>query len=310
MTHFRPAIPECEFRRAFSWSVVLALVLLVLTLSGCTQRAEDAERLQATGAAKLRVGVLPDESLGDLHDRFDPLMSYLGRRLGIRAEIVVAPDYESLVRQFRKGQVDIAYFGGVTFLQAHRQTGAVPLVMRDVDLRFTSYFLSSARRAAQGLQAFRDGRFAFGAEFSTSGHWMPRAFLLHQGIEPEQFFSEVRYSSSHDMTVNWVRNGIVDLGAVNAVVIDSMLENGELHADEVAVVAVTPPYANYVWAVHPSMEPTRQAHLREAFLALDLDNSEDAAILNAQAAGGFLPATLSDFAELAGVLDEVSGGHL
>lgn len=137
---------------------------------------------------------------------------------------------------------------------------------------------------------------------------MPRYFLNRQDIVPEDFFSVVRHSTGHDQTATWVADGTVALGVANCVIIQSLLDNGQLNGDEIRVLETTPPYSDYVWAVQATMDESARLAILEAFLALDPTLPAHREILRLQGANGYLPAGNEDFtliraaAEQAGLL--------
>ncbi len=259
----------------------------------------------------IRVAVLPDQAPANLRVRHEPLLAYLGDTTGIEFELVIPADYSDLLRRFETGEVDLAWFGGLTFVNAERQVNAVPLVLRDVDVQFTSCYLASASIAYSSIAAFEGDSFSFGPELSTSGHLMPRYFLLQQGVVPEEFFSSVRHASGHDHTALWVADGTVALGVANCVIVQSLFANGQLSNDEVRIIETTPPYSDYVWAAQQSMTESTRGVILDAFLALDATAPEHLDILRLQGANTYLPAGSDDFAlvraaaEQAGLLHEV-----
>jgi phosphonate transport system substrate-binding protein len=82
----------------------------------------------------------------------------------------------------------------LTFVKAQTFLYAQPLVMRGVDTRFTTYFVTRADgplRDCDNLvcDALAGKVFSFEPKLSTSGHLMPRHFLkAEKRIEPESFF--------------------------------------------------------------------------------------------------------------------------
>jgi len=279
------------FMRLRMFSLLLACLLV-----SCMQ-ADDNRQFEV-----LRVGVLPDQHPEQLVERYAALLAYLANELGVSTELDIPDSYEDLVERFAQKQIDLAYFGGVTFVQAREKAAAVPLVMRDADLKFTSYILVNAQDPAQSLKELRGRRFSFGPKYSTSGHLMPRYFMTQQNITPETFFSEVRYSRGHDETAQLIQNGIVDAGAVNAVVIRQMMQSGRLKDGDVRILWETPYYANYVWAVQPTLGKTESGRLRDAFLALSNSDPLHAKILSSIGANYYLPAGQGDFAGLETVM--------
>ncbi len=283
----------CRLRMSAQALLLCGLLAgLSLTVSGCGPE-DDGDT-----PAHLTIGVLPDEGEEELRRRYAPLIAYLTQTLETEIRLVIPRDYGDILSRFGAGELDLAYFGGVTFVTASERYGAEPLVMRDIDLQFTTYFLSRIEDLPATVEDFRGRRFAFGSKLSTSGHFMPRHFMQVRGLVPEQTFASVDYSGGHDQTVYWVRDGRVDLGAANGEVVRAMLIDGRLAPGEVRVVEETPPYADYVWAVQANISEDLVTRLRNAFLALSPDDENAAEILARLGAGGFLPARHEDFVGL------------
>lgn len=267
----------------------VALCLLVLTLlPACAER-------ETPVPSPLIVSVLPGQAPEALQAQYAGLLTHLERSTGLDLELQLFPDYEAFLAAFERDLVHVAWFGGLTFVRADAGGGAEPLAMRDVDRRFTSVYLARADTPGSDVAAFRGQRFAFGSRLSTSGHLMPRFYLQEQGIEPETYFSEVRYSGAHDATAMMVRDGGADLGVANALIVDDLFESGRLSADDVRIVTFTPPYPDHVWATQPELPLRVRRALLGALLALNRARPDHAAILRAQGARGYLPATRDDF---------------
>jgi phosphonate transport system substrate-binding protein len=247
----------------------------------------------------LRVGVLPDENSEVLRQRYAPLLKYLSEAIGIDTQLILPSDYQQLSRLFQDGDIELAYFGGLTFVQASINSDAEPLVMRDIDTRFVSYFLARPDEHNKQFSDFEGKRFAFGSKLSTSGHLMPRHFMKSElQIEPETFFSEIDYSGSHDKTAFLVRDGAIDLGVANSAIVKKMIMDGRLGENELDIVWQTPPYVDYVWAVQNHLDETIKYRLRDAFLGLDRAKLTHKTILTSLGAANFLPAGKRDFQPL------------
>lgn len=280
-------------------SIVVIVVIALLAILLLLWPAEDAgDGNQQAAPALLRIGVLPDQSAESLQRRFTPLLDYLSMRLSIDGELKIPGSYEELLEQFHDREIDLAYFGGYSYIKANQRDRARALVMRRIDTRFTSVFIVPANSDAQTLAEMRGRRLGFGSQLSTSGHLMPRYFLGQQGIDPEAFFGQVEYSGAHDRTAYWVRDGIVDVGALNAITFRSMLDNELLEPGQLRVLWETPPYADYVWALHPSIDDDLALAIRDAFLALSPARNDHRRILGALDASGFIPADPAYFDNL------------
>lgn len=255
----------------------------------------------------LHVGVLPDESEEAIRSRYVPLLKYLSVVTGLDVQLVLPANYNDLVAQFINNEIDIAYFGGLTFVQALTRHNAEPLVTRDVDTRFTSWFFVKNSDTAQNLNDYKGKRFSFGSRLSTSGHLMPRHFIQGQfQIIPEQFFSEVSYSGTHDTTAYKVRDGIVDIGVANSQIIKAMISDGRLKENDLRIIWQTPPYPDYVWAVQNHLQPVLKLQLLEAFLSLNLDIEEHSKILTLLRTDGFLPVDAKEYSTLQEVAEDLN----
>ncbi len=260
----------------------------------------------AAVSSVIRVGVLPDEDIETLRRRYGPLLDHLSAETGLECKLVLPRDYGELVRLFLDHEVDLAHFGGLTFVQAYVAGHAEPLVMRDVDTRVTSLFLVKGGDPARGLLDFKGRSFSFGSPQSTSGHLMPRHFIqTKERLIPERFFSELRYAGAHDKTAYLVRDGVVDLGVANSEIVRAMLRDGRLKQYDLRVLWETPPFPGRVWAVHDHLDEGLKTRLRDAFLGLDAGDAVHAGILSSIGADTFLPAGIREFMplmEIAGAL--------
>jgi len=257
-------------------------------IAGCGDQTPDRP-------AKLRIGLLPDQSEAALREKYRDIADYLSGELGIPCDLVIASSYEGAVEDFVAGRVDISRFGGWTSLLARERYEVVPLVMREVDRHFSSVFLAAPKFRDHTLADFEGTRLAFGAAQSTSGHLMPRHFLRLDGIVPEEFFSSVTYSGGHDLTALLVQNGKADLGAANGIVVQRMFANGTLDPDRVIVLEETSPYSNYCWMARAELSEPLTEEIRAAFLDLSPLDPAHADLLERHSAGVYLPVRLSDY---------------
>lgn len=283
------------------WFLLPLAVIVTLIVIVYQPASEDGGEMPAL----IRVGVLPDQEERLLKNQHEPLLKYLSRELGLEFELVIPGNYDELVRRAALGEFDLAYFGGLTFIQAEATKAVVPLVMRDIDLKFVSYFITLAKNTRHDIRDFSGRKFSFGSPRSTSGHLMPRRFLKDMDIEPESFFSEVLYSGGHDKTAHQVIKGEVDLGVANAQVIERMIETGQIDPNKIRIVWETPPYANYVWDIRAGIAEKLRTQFTNAFLKLSRTEPRHRAVLERQGAASFFPVGTIEFAQLRQIAREL-----
>ena len=242
----------------------------------------------------IRVAVTPNQAPENLRERHGPLLDYLADTTGIGFDLVIPTGYEDLRQQLESGDVDMAWLGGLTFVQAETGGYTVPLVLRDVDIQFTSCYIVRADNTRVGVDEFEGERFSFGPELSTSGHLMPRFFMTRNGNVPEDFFGSIRYSNGHDQTAAWVADGTVDLGVANCIILRSLLADGRVSNDDVRILDTTQPYSDYVWVARTSLNEATRSIILDAFLALDPTVPAHLEVLRLQGANAYLPAGSED----------------
>ena len=149
-----------------------------------------------------RITAIPDESPTELARKAAPLVKYLEGKLGMKVEFTPVTDYAAAVETLANKQVDMAWFGGFTFVQAQQRSGGkvIPLVQREEDEKFRSVFITTDP-SIKGLADLKGKTLSFGSQSSTSGHLMPRSYLLAAGLDPDKDFRRVGYSGAHDATV-------------------------------------------------------------------------------------------------------------
>ncbi|HEY9067588.1 MAG TPA: putative selenate ABC transporter substrate-binding protein [Burkholderiaceae bacterium] len=244
----------------------------------------------------LRVTAIPDESPTELARKAAPLVKYLESKLGMKVEFTPVTDYAAAVETLVNTKVDLAWFGGFTFVQASVRSGGkvIPLVQREEDEKFRSVFITGDP-AIKTLADLKGKDVSFGAQSSTSGHLMPRSFLLQAGLNPEKDFRRVAYSGAHDATIAAVASGKVQAGALNISVWEKFVADKRVDTTQVRVFYTTPPYYDYNWTVHADMPAALREKLAQALLSLSRDTAEGKEILDLQRATRFVPTKAENY---------------
>ena len=278
------------------------LLTLVLVAGATTGNLSQAQQV-------LRVSAIPDEAPTELRRKFKPLGAYLEEKTGMKVEFTPVTDYAASVEGLLNNKLDMVWFGGFTFVQANvRSKGQViPIVQREEDEKFKSVFITT-HKDINKLEDLKGKTFTFGSESSTSGHLMPRSFLLGAKINPDTDMKRIAFSGAHDATVAAVAGGKVDAGALNISVWEKLVAQNKVDPKEVRVFYTTPGYYDYNWTVRADMNPALRKKLTDAFLALNKDTAQGKEILELQRATRFIPTkaenykAIEDAAKNAGLL--------
>jgi phosphonate transport system substrate-binding protein len=229
----------------------------------------------------LRVTTIPEEAATEQIRKFTPLASYLEKALGMKVEFTPVNDYPAAVEALVNKKVDVVWFGGFTHVQANIRSGGkiVPLAQREEDTKFQSVFIAKTDSGIKSLADMKGKQVSFGSQSSTSGHLMPRSFLLAANINPEKDFRRIAYSGAHDATIASVVSGKVDAAALDITVWRKFVNENKVDTKAVDVFYTTPGYFNYNWSVHADMPKAQQDKVKAALLALNPANPEHAEIL-------------------------------
>jgi phosphonate transport system substrate-binding protein len=275
--------------------------LLAASLAAGMLLAAPAALAQAVPGV-LRVSAIPDENPTELQRKFKPLGDYLAKATGLKVEFTPVTDYAASVEGLVNNKLDMVWFGGFTFVQAKvRSNGkVVPLVQRLEDASFRSVFVTTDKNITK-LEDLKGKTLSFGSESSTSGHLMPRAFLLAAKISPENDLKRIAFSGAHDATVAAVAGGKVDAGALNISVWEKLVATRKVDSTVVRVFYTTPPYYDYNWTVRSDMSPKLKKKITDAFLALDKNTPEGKEILELQKATRFIPTSPANYEKLESV---------
>lgn len=219
----------------------------------------------------LRVTTIPEEAATEQVRKFTPLAQYLEQKMGMKVEFTPVSDYPAAVESLVNKKVDLAWFGGFTFIQANLRSGGkiIPIAQREEDTRFQSVFITKTDSGIKTLADMKGRQVSFGSQSSTSGHLMPRSFLLDAGINPEKDFKRIAYSGAHDATIASVVSGKVDAAALDITVWKKFVAENKVDTKAVDVFFTTAPYFNYNWSVHADMPADVREKLKQALLGLD-----------------------------------------
>lgn len=282
--------------------------LAALGLAACGNGEAPAESDSATTAAAskptLVYTAIPDQDARQLEQRFAIVTDALEESLGIDVKYVPVKSYAAAVTAFVNDEVQLAWFGGFSGVQARlRQPGARAIAQGVEDPNYRSYLIAhhstGLERADELQDAFKGKTFTFGSKGSTSGRLMPEFFIRqHYGAAPDEVFSRVGFSGDHSRTIQLVQSGAYELGVLGYTTWESESKRGNIDTDKVSVVWQSPGYPDYQWTIRGDVDERFGAgfadKVQAAIIAMD-----DPELLGRFPRSGFIPASNADFEPIA-----------
>lgn len=253
--------------------------------------------MQVYAQQVLRITTIPEEAASEQIRKFTPLAKYLEKSLGMKVEFRPVSDYPAAVEALVNKQIDLAWLGGLTFVQADIRSGGkvIPILQREEDTKFRSVFIAQTGSGIKKLTDLKGKTLTFGSPSSTSGHLMPRSYMLEAGLNPEKDLSRVAYSGAHDASIAAVVSGRVDAAAVDMTVWKKFVDTNKVDTSKVNVFYETPTFFNYNWTIHADMAPALRGKIEKAFMDLSPNNPEGKEILDLARATRFIPTKAENY---------------
>lgn len=252
-------------------------------------------------AQTLYFSAIPDQDETSLVARFSKIADYLSIELGVPVEFVPVKSYPAAVTAFRNNQIQLAWFGGLSGVQARLLSpGAKAIAQGAEDPGFVTYFIAHESIDITASSAFpadqiRGATFTFGARTSTSGRLMPEYHIRREtGAAPTEFFSRVGFSGDHSQTLRLVASGAWEVGAINYAVYDKALAEGAPETKTAKIIWKTPPYPDYNWTIRGDVD----ARFGEGFtgrVQAALVGMTDPTLLASFPRSAFIPANNAEF---------------
>lgn len=281
------------------------LLVAVAALTGCgggeTENTPAGAAAGQPTAQTLRFSAIPDQNTTELQEKFRPLGEHLTKVLGVTVEYLPARDYQAAIEMFVNGDIGLAWYGGLTGVQArNRVPGSRAVAQGDADPNYYSYFIAHKDTGLTRSDTFpRDiGKytFTFGSEQSTSGRLMPEYFIRQNTDKaPQELFAQpVGFSGSHDRTAELVASGQYQVGVINYKVYDQRVAQGKTDPNVVRIIWQTPTYSDYNWTARPDLDTRFGAGFTERLTAALL-GIQDPALLAALPRERLVPASNEEY---------------
>ena len=263
----------------------LAVVLLIsVVVVGCGGSSGGGGGQGSGDPDPLRVGLVPNQNPESVEANYEPFGDYLSEQLGRDVELTVPTSYNAVVEAMVNGELDLAYFGALSYVQARNRADVTPLVTeinpRTGDTTYHSVIIVPANSEIQEVSELAGRDFAFGSASSTSGSLYPAIMLQEAGIDYRTDLGEFTYTGGHDATAQAVSNGSVDAGGIEDRILYNLQDEGTVAPDSVRIIEESDPIEGYPWVVRDALSDDLKEQISQAFL--DIDDPELLDLLRAE----------------------------
>lgn len=248
----------------------ISLSILILFVCLLTSNLTHAKNLpDGTKERPLRVMLVPADGGTDDGTKADflPIFNAISRTTGLHFDIKVGHSYSAVVEAMCNQIADIAFFGAVTYLQAH-QRGCAKLLAVTVEKGQSVYYAGMFAKADSPMKSIKDlkgKKVAFGDVNSTSSFVYPVAMLLDAGINPSRDLGAIFLTGSHANSLKSLQDGLVDVACASFDSYEKAVKQGAIDPAKVRVLVKSEPIPNPPLAIHPKLPKAIQDKLINAF---------------------------------------------
>jgi phosphonate transport system substrate-binding protein len=171
---------------------------------------------------ELNFGIIATESAQNLKEDWQPLISDMTRRLGVKVNAFFAPDYAGVIEAMRFGKVHLAWMGNKSGMEAvDRASGEVfaQIVYADGAPGYWSLLITHKDSPYKSLEdVLKNGKsinFGIGDPNSTSGFLVPTYYVFAlNNVDYKTHFKTIR-SANHEANLMAVVNRQLDVATNN-----------------------------------------------------------------------------------------------
>ncbi len=233
---------------------------------------------------RLQFGLVPPASFVSIDPYINTLMRWVGDRAGVSLVRRQVASYDDLARLLRAEVLQVAWLPPIPFARLDIEGVVRELVCADRGGGddFVSVLVARADSTFTDLETVRGASVAWVDPLSATGYVVPRMRLAAKGRAPGDLFRKETFFGSHAAVVRAVLDGVADVGATYAGLVDQKLARGAFEdigasASELTVVETFGAVPSDVIAVHANVPDATMAALADAFQA----TKDEPAVLDA-----------------------------
>ncbi|WP_036478475.1 phosphonate ABC transporter substrate-binding protein [Myxosarcina sp. GI1] len=180
---------------------------------------------------ELNFGIISTESQANQKPIWEPFISAMSEQLGMPVKAFYATQYAGVIEAMRFGQVQLAWYGGKSYIEAAKIADAevfAQTVNEDGTKGYYSHLIMNKNnpRVTEAkelggdnfvVQNAADLTFAFNDPNSTSGYLVPSYYVFAKnGVNPKTAFERLIFAGNHEATALAVANEQVDVATNNS----------------------------------------------------------------------------------------------
>ena len=254
---------------------------------------------------KVNFGVEPYAPGAKFTKAYTDFASTLSDKLGCPVRLHIAKSYTDEVAAMKAGKLDVAEFGALGYVFAHRRAGAEPVAtFSDIQGNPISYYAGIWAKKGSPVKTINDLRgktLALAERTSTSGALYPLYALSSNGLKKSDV--NISYTGSHDQALAALTSGTADAAEINSDTMAAAVKAKKLVPAQYQQVWKSDPIPNDPIVVRRGLTPAFKDAVRKTLLALSKDDMHPVDRVIGLGAGQLLPANDAIYDNVRAVVD-------
>lgn len=286
----------------------LLTILFTLLLTGC-ENSNDYPYVDLSKREKIpsvpykwsyTYAYLPQYSHLISFKRQHLLVEYLSQATNLPIKQIFPNSFSEHMKMFGEGKLDISYSNPFVYVKLAHRYGAKAIarvVEKSGKDKFRGQIIIRKDNTAIRTIADLKGKSWIAVDSSSAGGYLfVLGYLKEHGLTLKDF-SRINFASGgggkQEQVVLNVYLGKYDFGSIREGTLD-ILKN-DIDLDKIKVLANTPWYPGWVFAVRPSLPQKDIEKIKKALLSLDINNPKQAPILRNAGFIQIIPAQDKDY---------------
>lgn len=244
-----------------------ALFFIFTVLCGAPALAQQTP--DGSQARPLRVMLIPADGGTETGTKADyqPVFNAITRMTNLHFNITVGQSYGAVVEAMCNNLVEVAFFGPVSYVQAHNRKCAQLLavaVEKGESVYYAGMF-APKNSVISKIQDLKGKRVAFGDVNSASSFTYQMAMMIEGGLDPVKDLAEIRMTGSHANSIAALQQGLVDVACLSFDSYEKAVREGAVDPAKIKVVLKSSPIPYPPLALNTRLPEPLKAKLKDAF---------------------------------------------
>ena len=270
----------------YIFQVLTAMVLTLLGWASLTQAADP------TWPRELTFALLSTESAPEVTRRWEPILAQLEKDLGVKVKPIMASDYRGTIEALKFKKAEIGHLGPKSYVEATNDNYAnvepvVQIRHSNGSLGYRSCLIVHADSDIFSPEDIGGKTFAFNDPNSTSGYLVPMTMFLNEmGLNPQQHFSKLTFSGSHEASILAVTNKKVEVASTNLPDIQQLTREGKVPRGALRIIWVSKLIPNDPIVVRKDLPDSLRQAIQDSLVAMQ-EKRPEVFIAAGSVIGGF-----------------------